>query len=224
MDKFSWIVNDYRVLLNEFQGITKSTGVQFQLYRFPNSKYICGLVRYVIKGSPADTANIKRGYIFTKINDELLDTTNYRTLLSKETIKFSFAKIIDFNTMNYAMTGISKTVTTAEVKEDPIYLDTIFTINNTKIGYLVYNQFIESYDNELNKVFGKFKAKGIYLTISISSFCTVLPFINDARKAYNQFSPDFIWALIFVLFLLIIGFLCLGIFIGFSIAERKANV
>jgi len=44
---------------------------------------------------------------------------------------------------------------------NPIQLNTIFEIDGQKIGYLMYNQFVSSFDNELNDVFGSFKAAGV---------------------------------------------------------------
>jgi C-terminal processing protease CtpA/Prc len=53
-------------------------------------------------------------------------------------------------------------------EENPILLDTIYDIRNTKIGYLMYNFFADdngdnslAYAKELNTVFGTFKTAGI---------------------------------------------------------------
>ena len=52
-------------------------------------------------------------------------------------------------------------MTSAEVQENPIYFDTIYNVNSIKVGYLVYNGFMDNYDNQLNKVFKYFKDNGI---------------------------------------------------------------
>jgi hypothetical protein len=67
----------------------------------------------------------------------------------------------------------------------------------------------------------KFQNKDLYLTISLGSFFTILPFLNEARKEYNKLPIDFMWSLTFILILLVIGILSLGIYIGLNIAERK---
>ena len=52
-------------------------------------------------------------------------------------------------------------MTAAVVYENPVYYDTIFNVNNYKVGYLVYNGFMSNYDIQLNQVFSTFKAAGI---------------------------------------------------------------
>ncbi len=116
---------------------------------------------YVTKGSPAYLAGIKRGDIFIKVNDEEITEANYMNLLfEKDSYKLSLATL---NTANNSITanGISVTVTTAEVHENPIYLDTVYNVDSYKVGYLVYTGFMSNYDVQLNNVFAKFKASGI---------------------------------------------------------------
>jgi len=59
-------------------------------------------------------------------------------------------------------------LTTTVLSEDPNFLDSIYTIGNQKIGYIVYHFFapgIEGqstrYDDEMDAIFAKFKAEGI---------------------------------------------------------------
>ncbi|NJO69158.1 MAG: hypothetical protein HC830_07640 [Bacteroidetes bacterium] len=79
-------------------------------------------------------------------------------LINSETYKLSFA-----NAANGTLTMNGKTanLTAVEVTENPIYLDTVYTVNNTKIGYLVYNSFVSTYDKELNNIMLNFKNQGI---------------------------------------------------------------
>ena len=158
VDRFSWIVSDYTALQQQFQGVTKSMGYDFQLYRIRNSENIFGFVHYVVPNSPAAKAGVVRGDIFIKVNGTALTVSNYVTLLSLDSYSLSFATIGNLAYDN------SKTasMTSAVVQENPIYLDTIYTINNNiKVGYLVYNGFIGNYDNQLNQVFKHFKDNGI---------------------------------------------------------------
>jgi len=158
IDKWSWIVSDYTVLDNLFQGITTSMGYEFYLVQYTQTN-VFGAVKYVVKGGPADLAGIKRGDIFTQINGQQLTVTNYKTLLSGATsYSASFA-----NNVNGTITPNGKTVTltAAVVNENPIYFDTVFTYNNYKIGYLVYNGFMNNYSNELNTIIGTFKNQSI---------------------------------------------------------------
>lgn len=160
IDKWSWIVDDYTVLENELQGITKSMGFDFRLVRYGSGgTNVFGYVRYVLPNSPAGIAGLKRGNIFTKVDDQQITTSNYQTLLfNKDSYKLSFADIV-----NHSIYPNNKQVSLAavELQENPVFLDTVYTINNMKIGYLVYNGFYPNFDVNLNNVFSKFKTANI---------------------------------------------------------------
>lgn len=159
IDKWSWIVDDYTTLEQQFQGISKSMGYDFRLARIGTSNNVFGFVRYVVKGAPADLAGIKRGDIFIKVNNQQLTVSNYQTLLvGNNQYTLSFATISN-NTIIPSSRQVS--LVAAEVHENPICLDTILTINNIKYGYLVYNIFISDYDIQLNDVFRRYKEQNI---------------------------------------------------------------
>src|SRR5690606_36095119 len=86
-DRFSWIVDDYHALENQFAGINVSFGMDygFVLYN-ENSGQVFGYVQYVIPNSPAFNSGIKRGDIFTKINGTVLTQSNYLQLISGNTL------------------------------------------------------------------------------------------------------------------------------------------
>jgi carboxyl-terminal processing protease len=162
IDKYSWIVDDYVALQNEFHGISKSYGMYFNLFYYNSSNDVLGTIRFVIKGSPADLAGLKRGDIFTKIDDEIITKSNYITLLSKETMTLSLATMTSTSSEYVAnLTGKNVTISTAEVVENPIFRDTVIVENNVKIGYFCYNGFMNNFNQELNNVFAKFKQAGI---------------------------------------------------------------
>lgn len=60
IDRFSWIVDDYTVLEQELNGISKNNGLDFKLTRIAQgSNDLVGYVRYVIPNSNASTKDIK---------------------------------------------------------------------------------------------------------------------------------------------------------------------
>jgi C-terminal processing protease CtpA/Prc len=155
IDKWSFLVDDSKTLENLIVGISETMGYDFMLGRIGTSDNLFGFVRYVYKGSPAEKAGVKRGDVFLKINDQQLTVTNYRTLLfTNKTYTMGFATIA-----NQTITPSSKTIsmTAIEMQENPIEKDTVFTYNNQKVGYLVYNAFNIDFDIQLNDVFKKFK-------------------------------------------------------------------
>lgn len=168
VDKFSFIVDDYAELDDWLAGVSKTVGINFQLYYIDNtSNKLVGIIRYVYEDSPADDAGLKRGDIFTHINGQQLTDDNYKSLLFTNvnyTMEFS-----DYNGTSFTLNGRSAALTPIELMENPILLDTIMDVDGIKVGYLVYNGFINSYDVrigttydiELNNIMGRFKNENI---------------------------------------------------------------
>ncbi|HEY9222402.1 MAG TPA: S41 family peptidase [Lutibacter sp.] len=158
IDRFSWIVDDFVALNNSFQGISKSFGIRLQAVSINSAGDIIFYVRYVAPGSPADLAGIKRGDIINALDGVIMNEGNYSSVvgkLSNETVTFS---VVTENGVLIA----DKTITAVEISEDPVYLKKVFPdINGKKVGYLVYNGFRSSYNDELNAAFAYFKSEGI---------------------------------------------------------------
>jgi len=158
IDKWSWIVDDYVALENSFQGVSLSMGFEYGLVRYGNEG-VFGYVQYVVPGTPAAIAGIKRGDIFIAIDSQNLNMSNYRTLLfDRNAFAISFANII-----NNVITPNNHTVslTAVEVHENPIHYTKLIESSGRKVGYMVYNAFRSNYDNDLNTAFGVFKNAGI---------------------------------------------------------------
>ncbi|MFM7850838.1 MAG: S41 family peptidase, partial [Flammeovirgaceae bacterium] len=166
-DKFSWIQENYQDLLNSLQGVTKEAGYEFALYYADNAKVnLIAVILYIKKGSPAETAGLKRGDIIDKINGTQLTASNYQTLLQaiSENHSITYRPVIN-NTVGASQT---LSLTTVEYAENPNFLDKVITVSNRKIGYYVYNLFSTGptasstqYNDEMDAVFDRFKAAGI---------------------------------------------------------------
>lgn len=159
-DKFSWIVDDYEELEKEFQGITKSMGYNFMPVRYGANNNVLAYVRYVVKGSPAALGGLKRGDIITSINGQTITLNNYRDLLYAESQILGFSQIVS-NTIVPDNSRTAVTLSAVEITENPIFLDTVYSVGSQKIGYLIYNSFTSNFDKQLNGVFLKFKNAGI---------------------------------------------------------------
>lgn len=159
--RFSWIVKDFVDLNNQFQGISKSFGFRLTSLQINTAGDYIFYVRYVAPNSPASDAGIQRGDIFNAINGTIVNTGNYNDAVdgfSNETVTLSFV-----SENNGVLTPIiDKTITAVEISEDPVYLKKVFPdIHGKKVGYLVYNGFRSSYNDELNAAFADFKNEGI---------------------------------------------------------------
>ncbi len=160
-DRFSWFVEDYEVQAQQFQGISKSFGFRLQAVIINDNNDIIFYVRYVAPNSPVSNAGIKRGDIFNAIDGVILNESNYDDIvgkLSNETIALSFV-----SESGGTLTFIEdKTITKDELTENPVHFKNLFNdINGKKVGYLVYNGFRSSYNDELNEAFAFFKAENI---------------------------------------------------------------
>lgn len=160
-DRFSWFVEDYVAQSQLFQGISKSHGLRYKPVQINNNGDVIFYVQYVASNSPASTANIKRGDIINAIDGTVLNTSNFADLANKlfnETIKLSFVSVSN----NVLMPKEDKTLTASVLLENPVHLKKVFSdINGKKVGYLVYNGFRTSYNDELNEAFAFFKAENI---------------------------------------------------------------
>ncbi|WP_418262820.1 S41 family peptidase [Flavobacterium faecale] len=161
IDRFSWIVNDYTVLEQSFQGTTKNNGIEFKLSLDPkNSSNVVGIINYIIPNSDAASKNVKRGEIFYGVNGITLTLSNYRTLLfsAAENYILNFA---DFTANTIVPNGKSIEFTKTVLNENPILINKVIPSGGHKIGYLMYNGFYSSYDTILNDAFGVLKTEGV---------------------------------------------------------------
>jgi C-terminal processing protease CtpA/Prc len=158
-DSYSFITNDLTSLLTGLSD--KKNGYSCSLYS-TNGDAVVGKITCVVKKSPAETAGLKRGNIFTKINGTNLSIHNYQDLT---------AQMCDNHILTVQNDDDSETdyhISIANFAENPIFLDTVYKFNDCNIAYLVYNSFVsdngdlsQEYDMLLNDVFGKFRDENI---------------------------------------------------------------
>lgn len=160
-DRFSFSNSDYKELVNNLSGISKSNGVEFGLVRFADSEDIFGYVRYIIPGSDAATKDIQRGDLFTGVDGQTLNLDNYVDLLFGDNDTYTL-NMATANGNTIEPNGEEVTLTKMEgLVENPIHVATTLDVNGQKIGYLMYNGFTRDFDDELNDVFGQFVADGV---------------------------------------------------------------
>lgn len=159
----------------EQNGITKSIseestyGFEFVLYKIvdKNDKpldYYYARILYVLPGSPAESAGLKRGDWITKIAKKTI--TDRNELMSGPATSFGLQVSSPFGNKEKEI-AIGASVA---IDENPLLLDTVLNVNNTKVGYLVYNHFKagksndskdSSYDNEMISIFKKFEKENV---------------------------------------------------------------
>jgi carboxyl-terminal processing protease len=171
-DRFSAIFENARELTDGLGGVSQEAGYEFNLYRVSSENdQVIAEVSYIKKGSPAQGKDIRRGDIITAINGTGFTLDNYRGLIrdmrSPHTITYRRP-----NANNGLDPLPDLEMEVATVSENPNFMDTVYTIDNQKIGYVVYHFFAPSpnpqqnrdnpiYDNEMDEIFQKFQAEGI---------------------------------------------------------------
>jgi C-terminal processing protease CtpA/Prc len=137
----------------------RSTYPKYMLYQygiiFSISTYLdvpTGVIELVTPGSVADNSGLKRGAYFTAINGTTITATNGAAL----TTTMLAATSATLTTANGDVT-----LPAQNLPEDPIYKQSITTVNGKVTGYLFYNYFNDGFSNDLLQAFQSFKAAGV---------------------------------------------------------------
>lgn len=157
-DRFSWITDDVEGLLADFSGTPLSFGFNFAFIQSPTSSTeYYAVIKYVFPNTPASKAGLKRVDYIGKINDQPITKSNYSALYEGNSLKFTMYKYINSTFVQDKEINISPEV----INTNPVLCDTIYQIDNHKVGYLFYTDFIANYNGSLYSTFNKFKAEGI---------------------------------------------------------------
>ncbi|AFK01807.1 peptidase S41 [Emticicia oligotrophica DSM 17448] len=159
-DRFSWIRENITDLTNSLSGVSTAFGFSRTAVYLDNTQTnVVFFISNVVLGSPAEKAGLKRGDIILTINGTQINGTNYATLIANnETATFGLG---EFKNGTYVLSGKTITATKAVVQNNPIQFTKVIEKGNKKIGYLVYTQFLDTYDEALKQAFAQFKAAGV---------------------------------------------------------------
>ncbi|MCL2561520.1 MAG: S41 family peptidase [Rikenellaceae bacterium] len=133
-------------------------GYRLQPWRYGENGILAEIC-YVIPGSPADLAGLRRGDIFTRVNSTTLVMSNWRSLLFGEQSSMLINELL--NRPDMKLINLHK----GHFYDPPILLDTIYE-TPARTAYLLYTHFPESglsdpYGKQLCEAFGRFKAAGV---------------------------------------------------------------
>jgi carboxyl-terminal processing protease len=146
-DKWSYITDDAASFVNSLQGIEKTYGYSLAFGRFTNASggftgNYFAIVEYVYPNTPASKAGFTRGDLIIKLNDGNITSSNYLQLLSGTSISVTKGTL----TSSGIATAGSLSLIAEELNLDPVLMYKIIEREGRKIGYLVYLQYISSYD------------------------------------------------------------------------------
>ena len=142
-------------------------GMGYAVMRDPlniqRSKYYA-LVLFVEPGSPADKAGLKRGNWITTVGKSNISSSNYGYLDRGEaTTVYTSQIVLDEENMKYMWQDADtlQMGTATALSSCGLYLDTVYTQRNHKIGYLVYNSFSQESKEKTSAAIEKFKQQNI---------------------------------------------------------------
>ena len=118
-------------------------------------------VRLVEPASPAGLAGIRRGWRITKINGNTDITTSNSDFLVDNIYEAASSK---FTFLKPDGSSVEVDLARGHYQEKAVYLDSVYTISNKKIGYLVFNSFLGNQSeitDEFQRVFSKFSSNGV---------------------------------------------------------------
>lgn len=162
-DRFSWIQEDYKELLGNLSGVS-SDDIGFEyifVWADQARTHYYALVLYPKHGTDAESKKIDRGRFVTKINDQDITPGNYRDLFSgtgSKKLTMADWKLDssvgpeDEGYPEYILTnsGDVNILMHSNFAENPVYRDSVYTIEDKKIGYLVYNFFARDKGDKSN--------------------------------------------------------------------------
>ncbi len=160
LDKWSFVTDDYRGLINSLNGIRKAAGFKYQPFRYaPDSDDLFLLVEYVHTDGEAFKAGLERGDVIITINGTTPTVNNYSGLVANDVLEFTIGEI-----QNDQVVNLNETISVTKIEQSfsPILKQQVITASNgKKVGYFLYDQFIDSYNKEMGDVINSFKAQGI---------------------------------------------------------------
>lgn len=215
-DRFSDIFPNYDQLLSNLGGVTLEAGYEFNLFReAQGSDNVIAEVSYVKANSPAEASGLVRGDIITEINSTRLTLENFSSLLGT----IDEPHTLGYRSFNEEISDYQDqediSLTPVVLSENPNFLDTVFMIENQKIGYAIYHFFTPGpdlnsnvYDREMDEIFNRFKTEDIdhliidfrynnggFVSSAINLASLIAPNVNDqdvfSKTVYNDFLMQF---------------------------------
>lgn len=118
-------------------------------------------VKLVERLSPAGLQGIQRGWRITKINGNANINTNNQDFIVNAVF---YSATSTFTFIKPDGTSVDITLNATTYPQQTVYLDSVYTINSKKIGYMVMNSFLgdtATIDNDLKNVMDNFATKNV---------------------------------------------------------------
>ncbi len=157
-DHFSFIMPATESQSYFQEGVNDGFGLDFQpLYMDENEDNIALVLLYTYKGSPAQKAGLLRGDGIVKVDGQTVNSENYQTLYRRlrESSSIELEVLRGANTFQVSLQK-------ARYQIHPILHHEVFNgTNGNRVGYMVFQDFIDTAIPEVDEVFRYFKEQRV---------------------------------------------------------------
>lgn len=113
---------------------------------------------FVFKDSPFGDNNVKRGYKLISVDDDLAinlyNQNIFNTIIGQK--NSHIFSVEDFDGKEYTFSANKE-----EIIQETVLAHQIFNINNKKVGYFIFNTFIQTAFEELEELFNEFNTEQV---------------------------------------------------------------
>lgn len=150
---------------------TSTYGMEFLLTSDPTGTTAHNFARvlYVLPGSPAEEAGIRRGDWIATINQDRITSDNYKQLIQGGTISLKRNQLVQTeNGLTWQVRDSLNVGPSIPMEINPFLMNKVFEVEGQKIAYLVYNEFATGpnnegtesvYNEQMKQIFAQFKAQ-----------------------------------------------------------------
>ena len=154
-DEWSVLTDDVASFYSSLSGTESTFGYSLALGTFvDNPNNVFAAILFTYPNSPAEKAGLKRGDFIVGINGNRITLDNYTDLFYAPSIHVDLAYLVD-ETLHQS--GKSVQLTAKTMYLDPVNIYKIIEIEDHKIGYLFYTDFLLQSHESLQSVFDYFK-------------------------------------------------------------------
>ncbi|MCP4691200.1 MAG: PDZ domain-containing protein, partial [Desulfobacterales bacterium] len=156
LDRWSYIASraDYTTLFEEGTYIGVGLGKRYD--SDDNLR-----VSHVYPDSPADKAGVKRGWKLLKINGKTIQEIEDENLWGDIWGEDELGVVVQLKFEDLTDNALETSLVKELVRINTVFYYDAFDVGAKKVGYLVYMDFLETSEEELNTVFSYFKGQGV---------------------------------------------------------------
>jgi carboxyl-terminal processing protease len=160
-DRFSWISN--RSTTGSPKTSAELYGFHYSLATHPfDAQKLVGVITCVVPGSNAATRGMKRGMLFSAVNDKAITPQTRFAAAQALQAESAILQLAAFNIDQTALVdSVRIGVQSAYVPQKSVYATSVFELNGKKTGYLAYFLCAEKDDGILLQSINKLKNEAV---------------------------------------------------------------